>query len=336
MILLLTAASSGTRAPLVFVARRTGAGPPGLYRSAAVRRRARVPARGVSRRIRTVQHGVRRTAAGQVSAERPRGSALDVVGHLRPAARRPSRTAASAAAGPRARARPARRRGRGRAVQHVGLDPALGAVEGRVGADRDGGRQPRVGRARPAQLRAGPATRRTRRRRAPRRSGAGPRFAVGIAQLAAAVVAVHDDAARPGAGGRGPRRRRRRRPRRAARGPRSRTSAGRRSGAGPGARRRWSRGRPSTLDRRSRTPRRARASWSGRRRCGGRTGRPGRPRPRPPCSASTKTRWTNSSGLHSASSRVNVHDQRGVQAGLGHQLEPVRPAPVSGGGARSG
>ena len=107
------------------------------------------------------------------------------------------------------------------AVQHVRLDPALDAVEGRVRADGDGGRQRRgVG-----QVERGPASRRRRRRRAPAECVAGQ---VGgrEAEVAAAVVAVHDHALDPVRAaehlrGRGPRR-----PRRAARGPSSTTSAG--------------------------------------------------------------------------------------------------------------
>ena len=101
------------------------------------------------------------------------------------------------------------------AVEHVRLDPPAGAVEGRVGADRDRRRQPR-------RRTHGSATRRTRRRPGSRRPAAGRGSRSGSRARGRACRPPRPGP-RPGAAGRAPRPRWPRRPRRGTAGRRSRT-----------------------------------------------------------------------------------------------------------------
>ena len=102
------------------------------------------------------------------------------------------------------------------AVQHVGLDPAGGAAEGRVGADRDRGGE--AGR-RPH----GSATRRTRRRRG-RQHPAGGRGSRSGSRARGRACPPPRPGPRPGAAGRGPPPRWRRHPRPGTAGRTSRTT----------------------------------------------------------------------------------------------------------------
>ena len=84
---------------------------------------------------------VRRTGRSRTG----RGGTLDVLRHLRHAAPRPCRTLGGPQPLDELQDDALAVEVEVGAVQDVGLDPALGAVEGRVGADRDGGRQGAVG-----------------------------------------------------------------------------------------------------------------------------------------------------------------------------------------------